>query len=223
MCGRFSLDRKAEAVQERFKVKISPELSHSLPLFNIAPGQKAACIIGDELKLLEWGLAGKGVDGKSRSMINARSETLLEKWPFKTLADNRCLVIASGFFEWKTYGKIKIPFMHQLADHDLFAMAGLYEKEPGSDLLRFTVLTKPAGPQSARFHDRMPLILNQEEENKWLEKPKISPSDLREWAESKEPDLHIFSVSPRLNKSFENDPALLKPEPFTVAEQLSLF
>jgi putative SOS response-associated peptidase YedK len=223
MCGRFSLDRKAEAIQARFKVKLSPEVRQQLPLFNIAPGQKAACIVGEELQLLEWGLAGKGVDGKSRNMINARSETVTEKWPFKTLMSNRCLVVSTGFFEWKSYGKTKIPFLHQLADHALFAMAGLYEKEPDTGHSRFTILTRAAGPQCAPYHDRMPLILNPDQEKTWLSLPAIQPDEIQKWSESEEPPLDIFSVSQRLNKSFENDSTLLQAEAVKVVQQLSIF
>jgi putative SOS response-associated peptidase YedK len=223
MCGRFSLDRKKEVVEARFKAKLNLQVAEALPLFNIAPGKKALCQIKQEMDLVEWGLAGKGLDGKSRNMINARAETVLEKWPFKSLMQNRCLVIASGYIEWKTIGKTKIPFLHQLKEEPLFAMAGLFETDPETDKKKFTILTRPAGPVASELHDRMPLILSQEMENYWLTAPTIKPEDLGKLISEKEPSIKLFSISPRLNKSFENDPTLLQATPYSVVEQLRLF
>jgi putative SOS response-associated peptidase YedK len=171
MCGRFSLDRKPEALKARFKAKLNIE-PNSTPLFNIAPSKKADGIFSfsyPQVELMDWGLAGKGIDGKSRSLINARSETVEQKWPFSKLLQNRCLVVASGYIEWKTFGKTKIPHLHVLENGDLFTIAGLYEEDPETKVKKFTLLTKEANAQTADIHDRMPVIFNKENEFNWFQ------------------------------------------------------
>lgn len=228
MCGRFSLDRKPKELEVRFKARLSVQAS--FPLYNIAPTMKTACVTSETpeiIDVLEWGFGGKGKDGKNRSIINARSETVLEKWPFRELVKtNRCLVLASGYIEWKAIGGLKIPYLHQLAGGALFAMAGIYDAETLSKgefgTKRFTILTKESSGPATSLHDRMPVILMPNEEAAWLENV-----DLLEAISQKErePDqlIRLFPISPKLNGSFENDPDLLKRTPYTVAEQLKLF
>jgi putative SOS response-associated peptidase YedK len=69
----------------------------------------------------------------------------------------------------------------------------------------------------------MPLILNPDQEKTWLSLPAIQPDEIQKWSESEEPPLDIFSVSQRLNKSFENDSTLLQAEAVKVVQQLSIF
>jgi putative SOS response-associated peptidase YedK len=229
MCGRFSLDRKPKELEVRFKARLN--VQGNFPLFNIAPTMKTACVCSQSpsiIQVLEWGLAGKGKDGKSRSLINARSETLTEKWPFRDLVKaNRCLVLASGYIEWKTFGTVKIPHLHQLAGGALFAMAGVYESNPNekeSDSIseRFSILTKASSGPASTIHDRMPVILKPSEEAVWLESDEIL-SEISQ--QEREPDqlIRVFPISPKLNTSFENDSSLMVRTPYTVAEQLKLF
>jgi len=226
MCGRFSLDRKPEALKARFKARlnIAPD---STPLYNIAPSHMAACILNDggeaQIELLEWGLAGKGIDGKSRNLINARSETISQKYPFKSLLSNRCLVIASGYIEWKTIGKIKIPHLHVLENGDLFVMAGIYETDQDNTKKRFTILTQASDPQASVLHDRMPFIFNEKHEKDWLDSEKSTGDILNDAETGRKIQLNIYPVSPKMNTSFKNDSSLLLRTPYTVAEQLRLF
>ena len=225
MCGRFSLDRKPEALKARFKAKLTLD-ENDTPLYNIAPSLKAACITNKtepQISLMDWGLGSKGMDGKSRTLINARSESIHEKWPFKQLLKNRCLVIASGYIEWKTIGKMKIPHLHVLEDGDLFVMAGLFEENPDTDSQRFTLLTMDANTQTSVIHDRMPVILNKEEELLWLNEMDSSSDFLKNSKILNSKPLKIYPISPRINGSFKNDPALLERTAYTVVEQLQIF
>lgn len=229
MCGRFSLDRKPKELEVRFKARLN--IQGYFPIYNIAPTMNTACVCSHkpmEIQNLEWGLAGKGKDGKSRSLINARSESVTEKWPFRELVkSNRCLVLASGYIEWRTFGTVKIPHLHQLAGGALFAMAGVYESNYGDiqgnlNSGRFSILTKSSSGPAASIHDRMPVILMPNEEATWLESAEILPEINQQ---EREPDklIRIFPISPKLNNSFENDPELIQRTPYTVAEQLKLF
>jgi len=229
MCGRFSLDRNANILEARFKAKL--KVTSYAPLFNIGPTMPAACIPQDDpsgIYLFNWGLSEGMKTGVTRNIINARAETVSEKWPFKRLLQkNRCLVLSSGYIEWKLIGSSKIPFLHKFSNDAVFAMAGLFEdsevKEDGSIQRKFTILTKPAGPQTSGIHDRMPVLLNEAEEKDWLNASLPPEANLAKFLKDPEPSLHIFSISPKINKSLENDPALLLPTPYAVFEQLSLF
>lgn len=224
MCGRFSLDRSAEILEARFKAKLRIEAS-VLPLYNIGPGMPAACIPMDDpggISMYNWGLAEHSPDGKSRTLINARTESFCQKWPFKSLAKrNRCLVPASGYIEWKPIGQRKIPFLIRKKPGELFAFAGLFEEFSG--IRRFTILTRPAGFISGAIHDRMPVILEPDMEEKWLA-PDENPEKMGEYfLRQPEPDLETISISPSINKSFANNPDFLQPAPYSIPEQLKLF
>jgi putative SOS response-associated peptidase YedK len=228
MCGRFSLDRTGSQLEARFKARL--RVAMESPLYNITPSGVAACIPQEDpegIYLFRWGLGGQAREGKGRMLINARSETVREKWPFRQLiGGHRCLVLASGYLEWKEAGKQKIPYLHRLAGKEVFAMAGLSESPPGEKAgpeTSFTILTREAGPKASDYHDRMPLILTPEQERLWLD-PAQDPARLLEsLANNTEPDLDIFSVSSRINRCFDNDPALLKPVAANIPVQLSLF
>lgn len=226
MCGRFSLDRKAETLEARFKARLRIETY--TPLFNIAPTGPAALIPQDDaegIQLASWGLTENA--GAGRTMINARTETLLQKWPFRNLVkDRRCLVLASGYIEWKALGTQKIPYLHTLTGGGLFAMAGLYEDSEnignGQKTRRFTILTRPSGPITSQLHDRMPVILPMEAESDWL-KSKHPDELVQEFLKAAEPGIDMHPISTRINKSFANDPSLLKETPEPINPQLSLF
>lgn len=223
MCGRFSLDRTADVLEARFKAKL--RISNYTPLYNIGPGMPAACIPMDDAEgifMYHWGLAPQSKEGVARNLINARTETVCSKWPFaKLVKTGRCIVPASGYVEWKAIGKSKIPFLHKVRGQELFSMAGIFEDN--GDSRRFTLLTMPAGPIAAGIHDRMPVILENAEAEEWLD-GKSDPEKLaKNFLLKKEAALEAFSVSTKLNRSFDNDPKLMEPCSYSIPEQLSLF
>ena len=135
MCGRYSLVF-IDDLGNRFRV-FNPMIG-SRSRFNIAPGNEMPVIIHEEkneLVMMKWGLVPHWTQDITTAQrpINARAETLSEKPSFKELLQNRrCLVPASGFFEWKKEGKKKIPFYIHLPKTPLFAFAGLYDQWAGS-------------------------------------------------------------------------------------------
>ncbi|MFN5325545.1 MAG: SOS response-associated peptidase [Bacteroidota bacterium] len=178
MCGRFSLTQTEAEIEERFGAKFySNDL---IKRYNVAPGQLALVLPADsptELKLYKWGLipSWSKDPAMGHKMINARSETLHEKPSFKNLLKHkRCLVLADGFYEWRTLSnRKKQPFRIKLKDDSLFAMAGLWDEwiDPtaGETVRTFTIITVPANPLVQELHDRMPAILNPEDEKKWIQ------------------------------------------------------
>lgn len=179
MCGRFVLDTSEEVLKKRF-----PRLqSSSAPFagwrsrYNIAPSQEVLILPmkPDGPFSARWGLIPSWAkDSKMASkMINARSETAAEKPSFrKSFQSKRCLIPATGFYEWTMVGEQKQPHYFYLKSKTPFAFAGLYEewKSPEGEIIASTtILTKAASPSVRPFHDRMPCILQESAEGPWLD------------------------------------------------------
>jgi len=149
--------------------------------YNIAPSQEVPVIIRNddgrnEAKVMKWGLVPSWAPDSSigQRMINARSETLLEKPSFKrAVQKRRCLVPANGFYEWRRDGKRKVPMWIQFKTREPFAFPGLWDcwvdRETGKPLYTFTIITSHANALLRRIHDRMPLMYCRDMGKQWLE------------------------------------------------------
>jgi putative SOS response-associated peptidase YedK len=106
-------------------------------------------------------------------MINARAETLTELPSFKPLVDRRrCIIPADGFYEWRKEGKRKVPMWVHLKTKESFAFAGLWDvwrKPDGKRVESFTIITTQPNELVRPVHNRMPVILRQEDEDQWLD------------------------------------------------------
>lgn len=174
MCGRYVL-AEIEALAGRFNVEA--QLPPVAARYNVAPTQTMPVIVKhspNQLVLMRWGLQPSWArEGKAESaLINARAETLAQKRTFRQLlSSRRCLVPASGFYEWQQTGSGKVPHYISLKDERLFAFAGLYDHwtdEQGQDVYSYTIITTAPNALMAAIHNRMPAILRREEEESWL-------------------------------------------------------
>ena len=186
MCGRITLQTPMQVIADLFGgLPIPAMLASVKPRYNLAPTDMAVCIRdqnGLEMAGLRWGLIpfwSKDLKIGAR-MINARSETVAEKPSFReAFKKRRCLVMADGFFEWKKVEDGKQPFYISRADRQPFAMAGLWESwrdkaDPQSQPVETcTVITTSANPFMSPLHDRMPVILDESEQQLWLD-PEIA-------------------------------------------------
>jgi putative SOS response-associated peptidase YedK len=232
MCGRYVITgyKDGDEFSERFQLRHIPETL--FPRFNASPAQQLPIVLEPapdlrEARFLSWGLVPRwrkpGQAGKSVAPINARAETLLEKPMFRSLvARQRCLVPASGFYEWRTINGKKQPFFFHLADDALFGFAGLWDQPPaGGDPAApgsFTIITTAANDLVAPYHERMPVILRPEDEADWLDPDQDDPHAahalLRPYpAEA----MATHPVSPAVNSPRNDDPDLL--DPITLAEE----
>ena len=176
MCSRYFLDADGNIIAYTFRVPVKEPIRKR---FNIAPTQEAPVIrVGKEgareVALLRWGLVpfwAKDLAVGTR-MINARAEGVEAKPAFRAaIRARRCLVPATGFFEWKGIAGRKQPFAITLPDRPLFAFAGLWETwkpSAGEPVETFTIVTTDANDAVAEIHDRMPVILPREAEDAWL-------------------------------------------------------
>lgn len=199
-----------------------------VPRYNAAPTQPLPIIIEEKgvrrMVMMRWGLIPSWARDASMGaqLINARFETLAEKPSFKdALTTRRCLIPSDGFFEWVSEGKRKRPFRITTEPNRIFAIAGLWDRwiDPDhKEILSFTIITVPAGAQIKHIHDRMPLILPEEIEDKWLD-PSIDWEEMSLRLRNKaEENFIITPVNSRVNSAQPDEPSLLDP-PATVDDE----
>lgn len=185
MCGRFTLTASGETLAEAFNLDEAPAIQ---PRYNIAPTQPVAAVrlspdAGKrELTFFQWGLVpswSKDAQIGSR-LINARAETVTEKPSFRTaFKRRRCLIPASGFYEWQRQGNRKQPMYVQAREGVVFALAGLWESwhgADGSELESCTILTTEPNELMRDIHNRMPVIIEPADYSMWLD-PGPNPED----------------------------------------------
>ncbi|MDF3017246.1 MAG: hypothetical protein K0R44_2471, partial [Thermomicrobiales bacterium] len=175
MCGRYVIEGTTE-LSERFQLRQIPaDLFPEWTTYNAAPTQLLPVILkdpqGERTALpMQWGLVPRWrrPDGKAGvAPINARAETLLEKPMFRGLTKaKRCIVPASGFYEWRKVDGRKQPFYLTSEDGEAWGLAGLYDltHDENDAVGSFTIITTAANSLVAPLHERMPAILRREDE-----------------------------------------------------------
>lgn len=217
MCGRYVLN-KPKDLQKRFQTENDIAVHVR---YNIAPSQELPVITNKEhktIELMRWGLVPVWADSLNvgYKMINAKAETADIKSSYKKpFRSQRCLVPATGFFEWKKEGKEKTPFFFHLKDDSIFAFAGLYntwhDKE-GKEYNTYTIITTTPNKIVKQVHDRMPVILKKEQENTWLDPDIIEPEHLKPLLTAyptEEMDSYIVSQS--VNSPKNDNVDIIKP------------
>ena len=242
MCGRYSL-ACIDDICGRFRV-IDPVIGFQSH-FNIAPGSTNPVIVVHERAeavMMEWGLVphwAKGVVLWPRLLrlpvmwghlvphrandtlpahrpFNARAESLAEKPMFRDcLRSQRCLVPASGFFEWKQEVGRKIPFYFHVKDDPVFGFAGLYDvwRNPaGTTIQTYTIITTTPNELMAPIHNRMPVILRQDDEMRWLSRDVLPADEVKRILSPYPAELmEAYPVSDRVNSPGADDEKVIEP------------
>ena len=213
MCGRYSFAVEDELIKERFGVSVRSAVYKAR--YNCAPSQNLAVITNTEpgiLNFFRWGLVPFWAkDAKTgNKLINARSESILEKPSFRNaFRKRRCLVPADGFYEWRQPDKT--PFRILLKDREPFSMAGIWEEwnDPEGGILRtFSILTTGPNELMEKIHNRMPVILQPGDEGKWLNE--TSEIELNGLLKPFPPEgMMAYPVSRLVNSPSNDNPALL--------------
>ena len=221
MCGRFYLDAPREQLLGHFQLD-DTDIPELLPRYNIAPSQDIAAVRqgagGRELAMLHWGLIPSWAKGENPPyrMINTRAETVATKPAFRSaFRQRRCLIPASGFYEWQAGADGKQPYCIRPADESLFAFAGLWEHWEGKDgkvVESCTILVTEPNELLAPIHDRMPVILDPMDYTAWLDPQQDDPVTLSALLQSYPADLMwAYPVSRRVNNPTNNDFACIEP------------
>ncbi|MCG8395103.1 SOS response-associated peptidase [Bacillus atrophaeus] len=222
MCGRFTLFSEFDDILEQFDIDHFLPKDEYNPSYNVAPSQNILTIINDgssnRLGKLRWGLIPPWAKDEKigYKMINARAETLSEKPSFrKPLISNRCIIPADSFYEWKRLdSKTKIPMRIKLKSTNLFAFAGLYEKwnsPQGHPIYSCTIITTKPNELMGDIHDRMPVILPQDNQKAWLNPQNTGAAYLQSLLLPYDADdMEAYQVSSLVNSPKNNSPELIE-------------
>jgi putative SOS response-associated peptidase YedK len=208
MCGRFTRTSPAEAIVDEFAVTSIADVDLR-PRYNLCPGETVAGIAQNagerRLGALRWGFPPRGA-------INVRSESAARRF-LDAFRRRRCLIVADGFYEWRTEGSVKVPHFFRLISRRPFAFAGLWERwgdthaAPGA-----AILTCPPNDIVARIHDRMPVVLTGEACTRWLEAGEHDPTQLAELLRPFPADqMESYPVSPFVNSGHNDSPECIRP------------
>ena len=210
MCGRYTLGRNGKVVGKRLNRSVSGELH--LPAYNASPGQHLPVILDRDPQSIVpafWGMRPKTGRLAGRMMINARAETVHERPMFRdSLRHRRCLVIADGFYEWQQTDAGKQPFRITLAGGDIFTFAGIWMEVGGEPA--YVILTTAPNRVTQPIHDRMPVILEDREQNPWLDHG-LRVEDVLELLDPyPEEEMTAFPVDRAVNNSRNDGPELIE-------------
>lgn len=218
MCGRYTITSAPEAIRALFRYADQPNFP---PRYNVAPTQPIPIVRLVEGKrqfaLVRWGLLPSWVkDPKTFSLlINARGESVIDKPAFRAaMKRRRCLVPADGFYEWKAVGGRKQPFYVCLKSGAPMAFAGLWEcwtGPNGEELETAAIVTTNANRLLAPIHSRMPVIVQPEAFDLWLNTGDV---DARTAAALIHPApeslLEAYEVSTAVNRTANDNPKLVE-------------
>lgn len=215
MCGRFSLFVPDKIIRQRFDIDLPDDLPHR---YNVAPRQDLLAVRNDETgrgDMLHWGLVPGWADDPEDGPqpINARSETVAEKPMFReAYQKRRCLVLADGYYEWQGDRGSKRPYRIERQDREPFAFAGIWERwgEGEDELHSCAILTTEPTKTIEQIHDRMPLMLEPEEEAIWLGEGngEVLEDVLDPYADD---ELRAYEIPTRVNDPDNDDESVIRP------------
>ncbi len=178
MCGRFTLRTPQNLLVQQFLLDTAPPWQ---PRYNIAPTQGIFTIRRQppdgqrRADLLRWGLVPSWAEDLAigNRLLNARAETIADKPSFRAaIKKRRCLIVTDGYYEWQKQGKTKQPYYIRMVDERPFAFAGLWESwhPPQGDVVETcTIITTESNSITRPIHDRMPVILDAADYDRWLD------------------------------------------------------
>ena len=217
MCGRFTSLLSPELLAVIYEI-FGP--TESAPRYNIAPSQAVSIVRQNSagqrvLATVKWGLIPSWAKDPSigHNLINARGETVAEKPSFRAaFKHRRCIVPASGYYEWMAVGGAKQPWYIKGNEDRPLSLAGLWEHWPspdGSVVETCSIITTTANELMAPIHDRMPVILSPEAISSWLELS-TKPDELKDLLRPCAPDiLTAYTVSNLVNNPRFDSPSCI--------------
>jgi putative SOS response-associated peptidase YedK len=222
MCGRYKLSRRKQIIEEHFDT--ADWRDDWSPRYNVAPTQLIPVIRQNpkepvrELSLMRWGLIpywAKDPSGAAR-MINARSETADTKPAYRNpLKLRRCLIPADGFYEWAKTANGKQPYCFEVNNGELFAFAGLWDgwkDSTGNWIRTCSILTTTPNAVTSAVHDRMPVILDPDSYDLWLDPGMQNAAAVSEMLKPYDARMmRCYPISPRINPVANDDAECSRP------------
>jgi len=221
MCGRYAVYAETEELIAAFAVQRDAATPHLEPRYNVAPTQDVPIVVAERgarrLRLVRWGLVPSqwsAPDERRAPLINARAESVASRPVFRrAYAGSRCLVPASGFFEWRREAGRRQPWYVSFDASGPLAFAGVHDVWQRGDqppLPSCAIITVPPNSLVAGLHDRMPALLPPEEWEPWLD-PAAPREVLRALLRPAEVRLVMYPVTPRMNHHAYEEPDAVTP------------
>ena len=233
MCGRKTLTRDIQSIIEELTIEEWEDHDRYIPSYNIAPAQFSPIMTqGVKYRIvrpMKWGLIPSWSKDKTmgKKLINARSETIMEKPSFQNLVyQNRCVVISEGYYEWQRMGinnkKQPVYIFHPKGR--LLPMAGLWSawtSSTGKELLTYTVITTTPNKSISHIHNRMPVILHLRDLDTWLGSNQTQIYEAMDLLIPYRGDLGFHPVSTMVNSPNNNSSECIRP--LTDGSTLNMF
>lgn len=217
MCGRYTLEQKAKDIAKRFKLDtVVPDLK---PNYNVAPSQIMPVVTEGQrskrnLEMMQWGIPrtlGKDI---VKELINTRADKTFGGFWKRTVMNHRCLIPATGFYEWKRSKNGKTPFFIHPKNVELYSFAGIWDvwkNEQGHEIKAYSIMTTEPNQEMTTIHNRMPVILSPKAEALWLDPSNDDQQLLAELLKPYEDGkLEIYQVSDEVNSPRNNYRSLLQ-------------
>jgi putative SOS response-associated peptidase YedK len=220
MCGRFTNRLTWREIVALYRLSVPATPERNLPAhYNICPTDTIGAVMAHdgkrELVPMRWGLIPSWWKKRAKdtpATFNARAETVAEKAMFRNAFNsNRCLIPASGYYEWKGTETGKQPYYFTASDGSPLTMAGLWDEwkdiETGQRLKSCTMIVTTANEFVSKIHDRMPVLLQQKDFDAWL----TGHAGIERLRPAANDYLQMWPVSRRVNssKAADDDPTLI--------------
>ena len=222
MCGRYTQTAAFDELALRFGVTVEDDDHEDLtPRYNTAPSLRVPVVVaadgGRRLVMARWGFRPFWIKGSTLAPINAKAETVATSRMFQeALKRGRCLVPANGFYEWKAVPgqKRKQPYYVRLKDGGLFAFAGLWTPAPAEAgaPATCTIITTTPNELLAEIHNRMPVVLERSDEDRWLDPRVTNVAEVLACLRSLPAErMEAYPVSPLVSSALNEGPELVEP------------
>jgi putative SOS response-associated peptidase YedK len=220
MSSRYVLNHPPHLLQQWYEILRMPDFH---PHYNIAPGSTVLVVratpTGRVCTASRWGFIPSWADDPScvPMLHNARSETVAEKPMFrKAFRGRRCLIPASGYYEWQSASgrKLKQPYYISLRDGAPLSFAGLWDSAlttSGEAVDTCAIVTTKANTLIEPIHHRMPVLLARESWSAWLDPDTAVPNLLALLQPYPSEQMQAWEVADAVNRALNDDPALLLP------------
>ncbi|MGZ6004695.1 MAG: SOS response-associated peptidase [Candidatus Saccharimonadales bacterium] len=217
MCGRYTLNQKPQTIAQRYKVAKVPKEIH--PNFNVSPTQTMPVITEDQagqhhLELMKWGIPRTLGKDLVKEIINTRSDKAFGGFWKRTVLNQRCLIPADGFYEWKRTKDGKTPFFIHPKGVNLYSFAGIWDtwkSGDGHEIKTYSIMTTSPNKEMRAIHDRMPVILRPDSEELWLDPGNTDQGLLADMLlPYKDGELEAYEVSRAVNSPRNNNSHLIE-------------
>jgi putative SOS response-associated peptidase YedK len=211
MCGRYTLLDDGSMVRQHYRAD-NPDYSFE-PNYNAAPTQKMPVVTrkGDKnhAENMKWGIHRQIGPDKEKDIINTRNDKALSRFWAKTVRNYRCLIPATGFYEWKVKDGSKAPYFIRPKHMNIYSFAGIYSEDKDGNHA-YSIMTTGPNKEMSSIHNRMPVILQDDDhEEAWLtaDEDDVITDLMRPFTDG---GLEMWEISKAVNSPRNNSPDLLE-------------